>query len=582
MTENWPSMSIADAHAALTGPGARFEIGMEQINGDAMKVWTRVPATLAKVFENGRAFGDREFLIYQDDRVTYDTFCRAAVQLAHRLREEGVVKGDRVAIVMRNLPEWAVAFYGAVLAGAIVTPLNGWWTAAELMFGLQDSGAKIVFADLERLERIQSNLDALPAVERIFVARGGPEAAGSRIVALEEVLGRPDAWAHLPDAAPPPIDFAPEDDVAILYTSGTTGNPKGAIATHRNIVSSIASAGLPAMRNLLRLGVPLPDADPHKLPQRVNLLAIPLFHATGLTGQLIIGMNAGWKVVMMHRWDVEQAMELIEREKVTSTGGVPTIAWQLVDGAEHGTRDLSSLMAVTYGGAPAAPELLRKIRQVFPKALAGSGWGMTETTAGFTTAMGRDYEMHPDSVGPAVPVSDMQIRDPGDGVSILPVGTVGELWVRGPQVVRGYWNRPQATAETFVDGWLRTGDLARLDAHGFLTIVDRAKDMVIRGGENIYCLEVENTLYDHPEVVDAAVVGIPHRTLGEEPAAVVHLSANGRVDEQALRDHVRARLAAFKVPVTILFWPDMLPRNANGKILKSELRAAVAAAAQQN
>jgi long-chain acyl-CoA synthetase len=567
-------MSLAEAYAKLTGPGGRFEIGEAVIRGVPTKVWTTIPPTLRQVFDNSRAFGEREFLVYEDDRITYDAFARAAVRLAHRLQDEGVAKGDRVAIVMRNLPEWAVAFYGALLAGAIVTPLNAWWTGPELEFGLADSGAKIAIVDEERLARIEAHLDACPDLRRIFTVRVADPSGDPRLERLEAVLGEPAVWRDLPDEQPPAVDFEPDDDVAILYTSGTTGRPKGALSTHRNIVSNIAAGVAPAMANMIRQGLPLPDTDPRKLPQRVNLLTVPLFHATGLTSQLVIGMNAGMKVVMMRRWDVEKAMELIERERVTATGGVPTIAWQLAEHAEKTTRDLSTLAILTYGGAPAAPELVRKIKEVFPNALPGTGWGMTETMAAFTGASGRDYEQRPDSAGLAAPVGEMQVRDPDDGRTVLPAGAVGELWVRGPQVVKLYWNRPDATAETFVDGWLRTGDIARIDGEGFLYIVDRAKDMVIRGGENIYCLEVENALYEHPEVVDAAVVGVPHRILGEEPAAVVHLRDDGQATEEELRAWVRERLAAFKVPVKVMFWPEMLPRNANGKILKRDLREA--------
>jgi Acyl-CoA synthetases (AMP-forming)/AMP-acid ligases II len=276
----------------------------------------------------------------------------------------------------------------------------------------------------------------------------------------------------------------------------------------------------------------------------------------------------------MRRWEAEPAMQLIEREKVTATGGVPTIAWQLIEHPAREKYDLSSLVTVTYGGAPSAPELVRRIAETFPGSQPGNGWGMTETTATFTSHLGKDYEARPDSAGPAAPVGEMQIRDPADGKTVLPAGSVGELWVKGPQVVKGYWNKPEATAETFVDGWLRTGDLARLDEEGFLYIIDRAKDMLIRGGENIYCVEVENVLYEHPDVMDAALIGLPHKTLGEEPAAVVHLRPGGKATEEELRELVRSRLAAFKVPVKVAFWPETLPRNANGKIMKAELKAA--------
>jgi long-chain acyl-CoA synthetase len=305
-----------------------------------------------------------------------------------------------------------------------------------------------------------------------------------------------------------------------------------------------------------------------------------MFHATGLSATLCPLVNSGGKIVLMRRWDAEPAMQLIEREKVMSTGGVPTIAWQLIEHPARTKYDLSSLQAVTYGGAPSAPELVRRIAETFPGSAPGNGWGMTETTATFTSHLGKDYENRPDSAGPAAPVGEMQIRDPADGKTVLAAGAVGELWVKGPQVVKGYWNKPEATAETFVDGWLRTGDLARIDEEGFLFIIDRAKDMLIRGGENIYCVEVENVLYEHPAVMDAALVGLPHKTLGEEPAAVVHLRPGGEATEQELRDLVRSRLAAFKVPVKVVFWPETLPRNANGKILKTELKKVFAEQAE--
>ena len=572
MTEKtWPVMSIAEAHAELTRAGGRFEIEPMTIRGIVTKAWKHAPPTLRDVFLNVRAF-DREFLVHEDERATYEGFARAALALAHQLQADGVKKGDRVAVVMRNLPEWPVAFFAGVLAGAIVTPLNAWWTGAELEYGLADSGTKVLFIDDERLERLAGHLPKLPALERVYVARLGMARGDRRVRKLEDVIGPVNGWGQLPDAPLPDVPLDPEDHATILYTSGTTGRPKGALGTHRNMTSNIGAGGIAAARNFLRAGEPLPESDPHKLPQRVTLLVVPFFHATGLSATLGPTMNAGGKIVLMRRWDAEPAMQLIEREKVSSTGGVPTIAWQLIEHPARAKYDLSSLMAVTYGGAPSAPELVRKIAETFPGSQPGNGWGMTETTATFTSHLGKDYENRPDSAGPAAPVGEMQVRDPADGVTVLPVGAVGELWCKGPQVVVGYWNKPEATAETFVDGWLRTGDLARIDEEGFLFIIDRAKDMLIRGGENIYCVEVENVLYDHPAVMDAALVGIPHKTLGEEPAAVVHLKPGGQATEQELRDLVKSRLAAFKAPVKVVFWPETLPRNANGKIMKSELK----------
>ncbi|MCA3727750.1 MAG: acyl--CoA ligase [Phenylobacterium sp.] len=570
----WPVMSIAEAHARLTAPGQRFEMEEKMIRGVTQRVWRNAPPTLRDIFLNARAFGAREFLVYEDDRATYEAFARAAITLARQLQADGVRKGDRVAVIMRNLPEWPVAFYAGVLAGAIVTPLNGWWTGPELEYGLADSGTRIAIVDDERLERIAPHLEGLTDLERVYVARL-PEGVGAsgRVRRLETVIGVVNRWKALQDLPLPDVAIDPDDDATILYTSGTTGRPKGALGTHRNMTCNVLTSGIAAARNFLRAGQPLPESDPHKLPQRSSLLVVPLFHATGLSATLGPTMNAGGKIVLMRRWEAEQAMQLIEQERIDATGGVPTIAWQLIEHPARAKYDLSSLVSVSYGGAPSAPELVRRIVEVFPGSAPGNGWGMTETTATFTSHTGKDYEARPDSAGPAAPVGDMQIRDPADGVTLLPVGQVGELWVKGPQVVKLYWNKPEATAESFREGWLRTGDLARLDEEGFLFIVDRAKDMLIRGGENIYCVEVENVLYDHPDVMDAALVGVPHKTLGEEPAAVVHLKPGGTAGEAELKQWVRERLAAFKVPVEIRFWPEPLPRNANGKILKTELKS---------
>jgi long-chain acyl-CoA synthetase len=285
---------------------------------------------------------------------------------------------------------------------------------------------------------------------------------------------------------------------------------------------------------------------------------------------------AGAKIVMMRKWDPEIAMQLIEREKINSAGGVPTIAWQLIEHPNRAKYDLSSLESVAYGGAPSAPELVRKIVETFPKSLPGNGWGMTETSATCTSNSAEDYEARPESCGPAVATCDIKIMSL-DGARELAHGEVGELWARGPNIVKGYWNKPDATAQTFTDGWVKTGDLARLDEEGFCFIIDRAKDMLIRGGENIYCIEVENVLYEHPAVMDAALVAVPHHTLGEEPGAVVHLKPGMHTTEDELRNFVAGKLAAFKVPVKVVFWPETLPRNANGKVLKTELKKIFAA-----
>jgi len=566
----WPAMSIQQAHALLTAPGSPLEMEELEIRGIQTRVWKNLPPNLRSVVEIGRAFGDKVFLVYEDERVTFEAFHRAVAAFAADLTRRGVVKGDRVAIVMRNLPEWPVAFYGAISVGAIVTPLNAWWTGPELEYGLVDSGAKVVVLDAERAERLREHLPNCPDLTRIYVSRETEEVTHPAVSLMEKVIGGPNSWADLPDAPLPDVEIGPEDDATIFYTSGTTGKPKGALATHRNILTNIMSSACSAARSFLRRGEMPPEPDPTQ-PQRASLISVPFFHATGCFAVMNPSLFAGAKLVMMHKWDPVRAFQLIEREKVTQTGGVPTIAWQLIEHPARKDYDLSSLESVSYGGAPSAPELVRKIKETWPKSQPGNGWGMTETSATATSHGAEDYEHRPDSCGPSVPVGEVKIMTV-EGDRELEIGEVGELWFKGPQVVKGYWNKPEATAQTFVDGWVKTGDLARIDAEGFVFIIDRAKDMLIRGGENIYCIEVENVLYDHPAVMDAALVGKPHKTLGEEPAAVVTLKPGAEATEAELRAFVAERLAAFKVPVKVVFWHETLPRNANGKIMKNELK----------
>ncbi|HEX4694748.1 class I adenylate-forming enzyme family protein [Sphingomonas sp.] len=555
-------MSLADANAALTAPGSKFEMETVTIRGVPTRVWKNAPANLGQLLDLSRTHGERLLTIHEDERISYEANYRATVAVARALADLGVGRGDRVAFVMRNLPEWPVIFFAIVSQGAIAVPLNAWWTGGELEYGIRDSGAKVLIADAERYERIKPHLAALDRVEHVIVARAAGAGAPAR--ALEELIGTPHDWAGLPDIDRPRVDLDPDDDATIFYTSGTTGNPKGALGTHRNLATNIMSGGFNAARSFLRRGEPIPEPTP-----RVGLTVIPLFHVTACSASLMGTMAGGSTMIFMRKWEPVRAMEIIEREKVNLTGGVPTIAWQLIEHPDRHKYDLSSLEAIAYGGAPSAPELVKRIHEEFG-ALPGNGWGMTETMATVTGHSSEDYLNRPTSAGPPVAVADLEIRA-DDGVTVLPTGEVGELWARGPMIVKGYWNKPEATAETFVDGWVRTGDLARLDEEGFVYIVDRAKDMVIRGGENIYSSEVENVLYAHPAVTDCAIIGLPHRTLGEEPAAVVHLAPGTTATEAELQAWVRERLAAFKAPVAVRFVHETLPRNANGKILKKDL-----------
>ena len=563
---DWPAMTLAEAEEMLTAPDATFETEDVEIRGHMTRVWKNIPPTFpAFARVAAEAFGDNEFIVFEDERITYRDWFRAAAALAHKLHEMGVEKGDRVALAAANLPEWPVVYYAGLSLGAIVVPLNAWWTGQELEYGLTDSSAKLLIADGARYDRIKPLLPEIDGIQQVIVTRpSGPLDDG--VTGLEALIGPSSSWGDLPHDDFPEADIGPEDDGTILYTSGTTGHPKGAVATHRNSLTNLLSSGYATARGALRCGETPEPPSPFSI-----LLVIPMFHVTGCTAIMGPAMASGSKIVLMRKWDATRALELIEREKVTMTGGVPTIAWQIIEHPDRDKYDLSSLESITYGGAPAAPELVRKIKSEFG-ASPGSGWGMTETSGTVTGHTAEDYLNRPDSCGPAVPVAKLKIMS-DDGQRELPIGEIGELWAFGAMVVRGYWNKPEANAESFIDGWIRTGDIARLDEEGFCYICDRAKDMIIRGGENIYSSEVENVLYDHPAVTDAALIGLPHKTLGEEPAAVVHLAPGMTATEEELKAWVSERLAKFKTPVKIIFVDETLPRNANGKIMKKDFPA---------
>jgi long-chain acyl-CoA synthetase len=580
----WPVLTLAQAHAAMTAPGQPFEMAEALIDGQTMRVWKNAPATLRDVFVNSRAaFGAQTFLVYEGERATFEAFARATLAFAEQLAAMGVVKGDRVGVAMRNLPEWPVAVLATLLLGGIATPINAWGTGPELAYCLADSGAKVAVVDGERWDRLQPLLAELPALLQVVVARpitaldspapGAASAATPRVRSWDSLIGPTAGWSALPDRPLPVVDLSPDDDATLLYTSGTTGAAKGALGTHRCSGNTLMGSAFSVARSFVRRGEPLPDPAARSV-QRALLLAIPFFHTTGCQVILFGALQSGTKLVLMHRWEPEAAMALIQAERITSAGGVPTIAWQLIEHPARAHYDLSSLESVSYGGAPASAALVQRIGEAFPKAQPGTGWGMTETSGTFTHHGAEDYVHRPDSAGPAMPVAEMKIAD-DEGQSLPLIGKtteVGELWVRGPNVVKRYWNKPEETAATFVAGWLRTGDLARLDDEGFLTIVDRKKDMLIRGGENIYCAEVEAVLYRHPAVMDAGVVGQAHPTLGEEPVALVTLKPDAVATEAELRAFVRSHIAGFKVPVRVVISGEPLPRNPTGKLMKKTLK----------
>ncbi|MDJ0460562.1 class I adenylate-forming enzyme family protein [Streptomyces sp. H27-C3] len=559
MPHNDPSRA---AEAALTAPGAPFAVVHAE---DGSPLYAGGPRTLREFVEVTWAFGDRAFLVADARTYTYGEFFAAASALARRFVDVfGLKPGDRAVVAMRNHPEWQIAFWAAQLAGLVAVPLNGWWTEAEFTYALDDCAPGVLLVDGERLARVRGWMGAHPSARCVVFHHED---------ATEPVVGeRTELYADLPEAdprdAPPDVEVQPEDDATIIYTSGTTGRPKGAVATH------LAQAGA-AMNPLYHASLSALGRGqiPGQGPTPVSLMTFPFFHVAAFTG-VYAAMAAGGTLVLMRKWDADNALGLIRQHGVTHYAGVPSTALQLLDAAVAAGDGLGSLGMLNTGGAAAPPDLVARLtahhgERIEPR----NGYGLTETSGGVLANFGASYRAHPGSVGRPTPATEVRIVGPGgEG---LDEGEVGELWLRGQSLVRGYWKDAAATAEAFTEGgWFRTGDLAT--AHdGYVSVVDRIKDMVIRGGENVYCVEVEAVLHDHPDVLDAAVLGVPHPVLGEEVAAVVQLRPGAKAGPDELRAHVRASLASFKVPAHVLVRDGALPRNATGKILKRELRGSV-------
>ena len=553
------SMTRSEAIAALTKSGERYELQKIEINGVPVRVFKNAPASLRALYTETQS--DKPFIVYDDERLTFADAYRDAARIAHVLvHQYGVVKGDRVAISMRNYPEWILAFTAATSIGATAVAMNSMWQPEEMEYGLEDCGAKVLFADQERL-------DMLPQFEKSL----GVRAIAVRATRVND--GAPDLTQLLEDIGDvkmPDADIAPEDDATIVYTSGSTGRPKGVVSTQRNILSALLSWELDARVGMLMTGVT--PVAPREQP--ATLLAVPLFHATGSHAVYLSSYRAQRKTVLMYKWDPEQAAELVEREQITSFIAPAAMTGDLIREAKRTKRDLSTLLTVGGGGAHREPEQVKEIDSSFKKALPNTGWGMTETNAIGTGIGGRDYLERPGSSGRVSAVLELRVVD--EGGAELPTGERGELLVRGTSMFRGYWNRPEINAELFDDGWFRTGDVAYLDEEGYLFIVDRIKDLIIRGGENIGCGQVEAALLLHPDVHEAAVYAVPDDRLGEEVGATVYGSET--LDTDALREFLGEHLARFAVPRYIHSSAAPLARTASGKIFKRQLREEAIAA----
>jgi acyl-CoA synthetase (AMP-forming)/AMP-acid ligase II len=555
------------AVAELTAPGAVFELEDVEIRGYSYRNYKNQPENLGAYFALMRNHADRAFVVCEAQRYSYGQAYQQAAEFASALQNDyGVKKGDRVAIAMRNNPQWLFAFIAAASIGAIVVPMNAWWTGEELEYGLRDCGAKVILVDPERAGRIQGFGAALGLR---LVGVGEFSDLDIPVTDFEATLSR-HAGADMPRVA-----VAPDEDATIMYTSGSTGHPKGAVATHRSIIAAMFSWLLLGKADKLARASANAGGEARDFPP-CALMTVPLFHATGSHSLFMLSILIGRKIVMMHKWDVEEAMRLIEVERVTNFNGVPTMSAELQAAAKTSGRDLSSLREIYSGGAARPPDQVKKITETFKRSSPGSGYGLTETNALGAVNSGAFYSQRPASTGRTVPaVTEFRIVD--EQGNSLPAGERGEVCIKSAANVRGYWNKPEATARAFVGDWFHSGDIGYMDEEGYLYIVDRIKDIIIRGGENISCIEVEAAIYQHEAVEEVAVFGLPDERLGEIVAAALVLRGGASLEAEELRAFLADHLAAFKIPSHIWLREEKLPRIASGKIFKRQLKADYAA-----
>jgi len=561
----------------MTSPGAMFEVTNEVIRGIEYKVFKSSPQNLREVYAQGldedsfhakiinQWFGPQDwpFMVYDDERYTFKQTYHLAAQLAWRMKEKyNIQKGDRVAIAMRNYPEFCLAFMAATAIGALAVPLNAWWEGAELAYGLENSESKLIFADHERSQRIVPFLTKLE-IPMIVARPEGAHYQGG--VSYEDLVTGSNEIEF------PPVDVGIDDDAYIMYTSGSTGRPKGVVTTHRGIISTLMSWIFGPIGMLYLNRDYLDEVKPEF--RASSLLTVPLFHVTGLLAQFLVSFSTKRKMVMMYKWDPEEALRLIEKERITAFTGVPSMSWELINAPSFSQYDTSSLIFLGGGGAARPPHQVGQLEKMLGRHISQAGYGLTETAAVGTGNDGDDYTARPDSVGRVTPpLVQAKIVD-AFGYDLKP-GEIGEICFKTPSNLRCYWKDPKATADIFLeDGWLKTGDVGMMDQDGFIYIRDRAKDIIIRGGENIACREVEDAIYEHPNVFEAVVFGLPEERLGECVAAVVMRRKEEALSEDELRNFLSGRLAKFKIPSLIWIQDDQLPRGGTGKMSKKDIKA---------
>lgn len=549
---------LDEAYQAVIAEGSHISVGSMAYFGHTVPVIANAPPSLPFYFEHFCAkHGDTLFIVDGDERLTFAQVYAAARKVAGALVEgHGIQKGDRVGIAMRNAPSWIVTYMGTLMAGGVATLLNGWWQSEELADGIRDTETRLVIADRQRAERL---------------AQSGHD-HGGKVVALD--LSQPIAQAIAPLLANggdenTALPTVMGDDIAtILFTSGSTGQSKGAWSTHLAVVQATFNYLTQTMMLLTyatKEGI-APTIQP------ATLLNVPLFHVTAEVPVMLQSFAIGRKLVMMPKWDAEEAMRLIEQEKVTYFVGVPLMSYEMLVHPNRGGYDLSTCISFAAGGAPRPPEHVKRLADGMGGGLPLLGYGLTETSAVGCGNINENYIAKPNSTGPASrPLVDLRImNDDGDE---LPQGSIGEICIRSVANFEGYWNNPEATTAAFTkDRFFRSGDLGYLDEDGYLFIVDRKKDIIIRGGENISCQEVEAAIYGHADVAECAVFGLADERLGEVPGAVVHFHPDSHITAAELSDYLKGHIAAFKVPQTIWVADEALPRLGTEKIDKVSLR----------
>ena len=553
---------LSQAWEELTAEGAQFELETVNVRGEDLLCYKNQPATLRDIWLSSLRFGNADYLIYGNERLSYSEAHEHIVGVSNWLIEHGVEVGDRVAIAMRNYPEWMLAYWACMSIGVTCVGMNAWWATPELEYAIDDSKPKVVIADQERLAQLVElrTSDDFPHLVSVRT-----KSTVENVTTWDALV---EAGGEMPNA-----EIDPDSDACIFYTSGTTGQPKGAQLTHRgcvanamslvfaHIVQSVASA---------RANIKTSKPEAKKVAQTSALVITPLFHVTANNCVAHSITMAGGKLVHMYKWDAGEALKLVESEQITTISGVPVMSRELIAHPDFESTDTSSLKSLGGGGAQLQPDLVAKIENTVETARPGTGYGMTET-CGIITAISADFFLDkPESAGPAMPCFEAKCFD--DAGLPIPNGEIGELWVKGAQVIKGYLNRPDATSETITNGWLHTGDIARIDDDGFIFIVDRKKDMVLRGGENVYCAEVESAIFEHQAINEVTVFGVPDARLGEEVAAAIYLKEAGSIDAELLRVFLRDKIAKHKIPQYLWFLEYPLPRNASGKFLKRELQ----------